>query len=132
MPIPLGGNFYPFTQITGRNFYQFSLRARQGAPHTRTGMPIALAVSGTRACTPAHTAWDPPAQHAWHSMALHDLFEAAAMRVVDKDLMAMKVNELKEELEARSEATSGSKAWLRRRLHAAIVREYLEMAMADE
>ena len=61
-----------------------------------------------------------------------DLFEAAAMRVVDKDLMAMKVNELKEELEARSEATSGSKAWLRRRLHAAIVREYLEMAMADE
>ena len=38
------------------------------------------------------------------------------MRVVDKDLMAMKVNELKEELEARSEATSGSKAWLRRRL----------------
>ena len=98
MPIPLGGNFYPFTQITGRNFYQFSLRARQGAPHTLSS----------------------------------DLFEAAAMRVVDKDLMAMKVNELKEELEARSEATSGSKAWLRRRLHAAIVREYLEMAMADE
>ena len=54
------------------------------------------------------------------------------MRVVDKDLMAMKVNELKEELEARSEATSGSKAWLRRRLHAAIVREYLEVAMTDE
>ena len=61
-----------------------------------------------------------------------DLFEAAAMRVVDKDLMAMKVNELKEELEARDEATSGNKSWLRRRLHAAIVREYLEMAMADE
>ena len=54
------------------------------------------------------------------------------MRVVDKDLMAMKVNELKEELEARDEATSGNKSWLRRRLHAAIVREYLEMAMADE
>ena len=30
-----------------------------------------------------------------------DLFEAAAMRVVDKDLMAMKVAELKEELEVR-------------------------------
>ena len=45
MPIPLGGNFYPFTQMSGRNFYQISLRARQGAPHTRTGMPIALAVS---------------------------------------------------------------------------------------
>jgi hypothetical protein len=37
-----------------------------------------------------------------------------------------KVDELKEELEARGEATSGSKAWLRRRLHAAIVREYLD------
>eukprot|EP00966_Prymnesium_polylepis_P002319 53447-Prymnesium_polylepis.1 len=37
--------------------------------------------------------------------------------------MAMKVTELKEELEARDEAKSGNKAWLRRRLHAAIVRE---------
>ena len=61
-----------------------------------------------------------------------DLFEAAAMKVVTKDLMAMKVNELKEELVARNEATSGNKAWLRRRLHAAIVREYLDDAMADE
>ena len=42
------------------------------------------------------------------------------------------VAELKEELEARGEARSGNKAWLRRRLHAAIVREYLESAMADE
>ena len=48
------------------------------------------------------------------------------MRVGDKDLMAMKVSELKEELEARDEAKSGNKAWLRRRLHAAIVREHLE------
>ena len=33
-----------------------------------------------------------------------------------------------EELEARDEATSGNKSWLRRRLHAraAIVREYLD------
>ena len=54
------------------------------------------------------------------------------MRVVNKDLMAMKVDELKEELQARDEATSGNKAWLRRRLHTAIVREYLEGAMADE
>ena len=54
-----------------------------------------------------------------------DLFEAAAMRVVDKGLMAMKVPELKEELEARGEGKTGNKAWLRRRLHAAIVREYL-------
>ena len=33
--------------------------------------------------------------------------------------MKMKVTELKEELKARREATSGPKAWLRRRLHAA-------------
>ena len=51
---------------------------------------------------------------------------AAAMRAVAKDLMAMKVDELKEELEARGEGKSGNKAWLRRRLHAAIVSEYLE------
>jgi hypothetical protein len=49
-----------------------------------------------------------------HATALSsDLFEAAAMRAVAKDLMAMKVVELKEELEARDEATSGSKSWLR-------------------
>ena len=39
--------------------------------------------------------------------------------------MAMKVAELKDELEARDEARSGNKAWLRRRLHAAIVRDSL-------
>ena len=61
-----------------------------------------------------------------------DLFKAAAMRAVSKDLMAMKVDELKEELEVRDEATSGNKAWLRRRLHAAIVREFLDCARADE
>ena len=54
------------------------------------------------------------------------------MQVVAKDLMAMKVTELKEELAARDEAVSGNKAWLRRRLHAAIVREYVDGAMEDE
>ena len=54
-----------------------------------------------------------------------DLFAAAAMQAVEKDLMAMKVAELKEELEAGSEAKTGNKAWLRRRLHAAIVRDHL-------
>ena len=43
------------------------------------------------------------------------------MRKVQKDLVAMKVVELKEELGERGEALSGNKAWLRRRLHAAIV-----------
>ena len=54
-----------------------------------------------------------------------DLFEAAAMTAVEKELLAMKVGELKEELEARGEGRTGNKALLRRRLHAAIVREYL-------
>ena len=55
-----------------------------------------------------------------------DLFSAEAMQAVAKDLMAMKVAELKEELEARGEAKTGNKAWLRRRLHAAVVRDYLK------
>ena len=55
-----------------------------------------------------------------------DLFQAAAMRAVAKDLMAMKVAELKAELEARGEGKTGNKACLRRRLHAAIVCEFLE------
>jgi len=40
----------------------------------------------------------------------------------------MKVVELKEELGERGEALSGNKAWLRRRLHAAIVSEYFKSA----
>ena len=47
------------------------------------------------------------------------------MQAVDKDLMDMKVTELKAELEARGEVKTGNKAWLRRRLHAAIVRDHL-------
>jgi hypothetical protein len=42
------------------------------------------------------------------------MFKAEAMKAVDKDLMAMKVDELKEELEARDEVKTGNKAWLRR------------------
>ena len=42
-----------------------------------------------------------------------------------KDLMDMLVRELKEELEARGEPRTGNKAWLRRRLHGAIVRAHL-------
>ena len=44
----------------------------------------------------------------------------------------MKVTELKEELEARGEGKSGNKAWLRRRLHAAIVSEHLREAWMDD
>ena len=53
------------------------------------------------------------------------------MQAVTKDLMAMTVAELKEELAARDEPVSGNKAWLRRRLHAAIVRDHLEAREAD-
>ena len=38
---------------------------------------------------------------------------------------------LKEELTARDESVSGNKAWLRRRLHAAIVRDHVEAAAVD-
>ena len=44
------------------------------------------------------------------------------MQAVQKDLMDMLVRELKEELEARDQPKTGNKAWLRRRLHGAIVR----------
>ena len=54
-----------------------------------------------------------------------DLFEASAMQAVQKDLMDMLVRELKEELEARDQPKTGNKAWLRRRLHGAIVRAHL-------
>ena len=37
----------------------------------------------------------------------------------------MLVKDLKAELEAREESKTGNKAWLRRRLHAAIVRDHL-------
>ena len=53
------------------------------------------------------------------------------MQAVEKDQMAMKVTELKEELAAREEPVSGNKAWLRRRLHAAIVRDHLEARAAE-
>ena len=48
-----------------------------------------------------------------------------------KGLMAMTVAELKEELEARGEVKSGNKAWLRRRLHAAILRVRLRAVRAQ-
>ena len=52
---------------------------------------------------------------ALHTISLSpELFEAAAMQAVAKDLMAMKVVELREELAAREEPTTGNKAWLRR------------------
>jgi len=53
------------------------------------------------------------------------------MEAVKKDLMDMLVRELKEELEARGEPKTGNKAWLRRRLHGAIVRARLKSGEDD-
>ena len=53
------------------------------------------------------------------------------MKAVEQDLMDMTVVQLQEELEVRGEVKSGSKAWLRRRLHAAIVRGHLEAVEAE-
>ena len=55
-----------------------------------------------------------------------ELFASDKMLVVSAALMDMKVPELKQELAERSEPVSGTKAWLRRRLHAAIVRRHLD------
>ena len=46
--------------------------------------------------------------------------------------MQMKVTELKEALESRGELKTGNKPWLRRRLHAALVREHLSRLDDDE
>ena len=62
------------------------------------------------------------------SVRVVELFAAGGEGGLTKDLT---VTELREELDAREEPVSGNKAWLRRRLHAAIVRDHLE-ACADE
>ena len=53
------------------------------------------------------------------------------MQAVSKNLMDMLVTELKEELDARGEPKTGNKAWLRRRLHAAIVRDHIASDESD-
>ena len=53
------------------------------------------------------------------------------MLVVNRDLMDLKVTQLKDELKERGEKRTGNKPWLRRRLHGAIVRVHLD-ACADE
>ena len=60
-----------------------------------------------------------------------ELFAAAAMVRVAKDLLAMKVTELRDELKARGANQSGNKAWRRRRLLAAIVRAHLAAEDAE-
>ena len=47
------------------------------------------------------------------------------MESVTKDLMEMKVTELRDELEARGAGRSGNKPQLRRALHAIIVKSHL-------
>jgi hypothetical protein len=114
-----------------------TLRARGQSKRARKH--VGTLRSGLTACEPS--------SHVLHAQTLHvlqhstclratclreELFAAAAMQAVQKNLMAMKVAELKEELEARGEAKTGCKAWLRRRLHAAIVRMHLEARDAED
>ena len=61
-----------------------------------------------------------------------ELFSAAEMKAISKDLLDQKVTELKEELAARGEGTTGNKAFLLRRLHAAIVRLHMNAEDEDE
>ena len=44
--------------------------------------------------------------------------------------MDLKVTQLKDELKARGEKRTGNKAWLRRRLHGAMLRVHLAAAAA--
>ena len=52
------------------------------------------------------------------------------MLVADRDLMDLKVTQLKEELKERGEKRTGNKAWLQRRLHGAMLRVHLAAAAA--
>eukprot|EP00966_Prymnesium_polylepis_P043741 1013699-Prymnesium_polylepis.1 len=84
--------------------------ATEGSGAQSGSFSVALAARASR--------WTRAAANAPLTLKLSaDLFEAAAMRVVNKDLMVMMVAELKEELEVRGEGKTGNKAWLRRRLH---------------
>ena len=86
--------------------------ATEGSGPGTFSMAMADAAAGGSALTPTYLS--------------ADLFEAGGAGGLTKDLIAMEVTELKKELEARGEGKSGNKAWLRRRLHAAIVSEHLE------
>ena len=47
------------------------------------------------------------------------------MLVADRDLMDLKVTQLKDELKERGEKRTGNKAWLRRRLHSTILADHI-------
>ena len=64
------------------------------------------------------------------SLPAPELFQAGGDGELEQDLMAMKVVELRAALDARGGSVSGNKAWLRRRLHTAVVRTYLAAAEA--
>ena len=69
---------------------------------------------------------------ALRAMTLYEnLFSAATMVAVQKDLVDMSVIELKNELKARNEGLGGNKPCLRRRLHAAIMQDIWAAGEAD-
>ena len=75
-----------------------------------------------------------PDAYAWDQLVKDGtgMWDGVRNHTAKLNLMAMKVAELKEELEARDEAKSGNKAWLRRRLHAAILRDHLAAMDKEE
>ena len=69
---------------------------------------------------------------ALRAMTLYEnLFSAAKMVAVQKDLVDMSVIELKNELKARNEGLGGNKPCLRRGLHAAIMQDIWAAGEAD-
>ena len=92
-------NFYTFTLDSGPNFYTFIffLRALRARLSCRH-----LTCTEWKAGTPSGSA--PTAHRTGNPASV----------------------QLKEELEGRGEGKSGNKAWLRRRLHAAIVSDHLQ------
>ena len=117
----------PIPRVSGRGFVEFP--AAEPPPGPGPGYPCSR--SARESAKTFHR--DRDAGPRLRATCLsEELFAAAAMQAVRKDLMSMKVTELKEELEARGEPRTGNKAWLRRRLHAAIVRAHLEAVEEED
>ena len=123
----------PLKRVSGRWLADYS-KAPVLVPVLSLGQRM-VATEGSGVCAGTfslRTADVAAGRPALRAMSLEaKLFEAPAMQVGRKDVMEMKVAELKEELSARGEAVSGNKAWLRRRLHAAIVSNYIEAQDAE-
>ena len=125
----------PLVEVGGRWVVDCTKASAVLIPAAILGRQV-IATAGTGAHAGSFTIADAPTAAGGARLRAvclsEELFAAAAMQAVAKDLMSMKVTELKEELEERGEALGGNKAWLRRRLHAAIVRDHIADTADDE